>query len=279
MIKRITLVCMMLILATVLVAVGCKGKRSTSTEGADKAGEGTAKPVYASKGDEGTITGKIMFEGAAPAPKKIDMSQDANCAGAAGDKSADDLLVTDGKLANVFVYVKGGPVDKWSFPTPSDPVVLDQQGCRYHPRVLGLQTNQTLKVLNSDNTTHNIHPSPKVNQEWNQMQAQGAPPLEKKFTRSETLIPVKCNQHPWMKANVGVLAHPCFAVSGKDGTYTIKNVPPGTYTLVFWHETKGEQTQQVTIAAKESKTQDMTYKASATARATSLEIGPALILP
>lgn len=278
MIKRITFVCMMLILATVLVAIGCKGKRSSSTE-ADKTGDGTAKPVYASKGDEGTITGKIMFDGAPPALKKIDMSQDANCAAAAGDKSADDLLVTDGKLANVFVYVKGGPVDKWTFPTPSDPVVLDQQGCRYHPRVLGLQTNQTLKVLNSDNTTHNIHPSPKVNQEWNQMQAQGAPPLEKKFTRSETLIPVKCNQHPWMKANVGVLGHPCYAVSGKDGTYTIKNVPPGTYTLVFWHETKGEQTQQVTIAAKESKTQDMTYKASATARATSLEIGPALILP
>jgi hypothetical protein len=107
----------------------------------------------------------------------------------------------------------------------------------------------------------------------------GAPPIEKKFSRAETLIPVKCNQHPWMKANVGVLGHPCFGVSAKDGSYTIKNVPPGSYTLVFWHETKGEQTQQVTIAAKESKTQDITFKAAATARATSMEIGPALILP
>ena len=111
------------------------------------------------------------------------------------------------------------------------------------------------------------------------MQAQGAPPIERKFPRAETLIPVKCNQHPWMKANIGVLAHPYFAVSGKDGSYTIKNVPPGTYTMVFWHETKGEQTQSVTIAAKESKTQDMTFKGGATAQATSMQIGPALVLP
>src|SRR5437773_10690885 len=170
MLKRIGLVCMMLILATVLVAVGCKGKGKKAAD--DESKDSGAKPQYASKGDEGAITGKISYDGAVPAPKKIDMSQDANCASAAGDKTADDLVVADGKLANVFVYVKGGPVDKFSFPTPSDPVVLDQQGCRYHPRVLGLQTNQPYKVINSDNTTHNIHPSPKVNAEWNQMRAQ-----------------------------------------------------------------------------------------------------------
>jgi carboxypeptidase family protein len=274
MLKKIGTVSALLTLAAVLIAVGCKGTKNHNAGGDD-----TAKQQYSSKGDEGTITGKINYDGPAPELKKIDMSQDANCAGSSGDKTADDVLVTDGKLANVFVYVKGGPVDKFSFPTPSDPVTLDQQGCRYHPRVLGIQTNQPFKVTNSDNTTHNIHPSPKVNQEWNQMQAQGAPPIEKKFPRPETLIPVKCNQHPWMKANIGVLAHPYFAVSAKDGTYTIKNVPPGTYTLVFWHETKGEQTQQITIAAKESKTQDATYKAGATAGATSMQIGPTLVLP
>ncbi|HSE37129.1 MAG TPA: carboxypeptidase regulatory-like domain-containing protein [Blastocatellia bacterium] len=277
MLKRIGRLCAVFMLAAVVVAVGCKGKAKKAEDGAPT--DGATKKAYVSKGDEGTISGKVSFEGDAPAPKKIDMSQDANCAGSAGDKSADDLLVAEGKLANVFVYLKGGPVDQNSFATPSEPVVLDQVGCRYHPRVLGIQTNQTLKVTNSDNTTHNVHPSPKTNQEWNQMQAQGAPAIEKKFARAETLIPVKCNQHPWMKANIGVLGHPYFAVSAKDGSYTIKNVPPGSYTLVFWHETKGEQTQQVTIAAKESKTQDITYKAGATARATSMEVGPALILP
>jgi hypothetical protein len=267
----------MLALGAVLIIVGCGRKRPAEKE--EKGPGGEAKPQYASKGDEGTITGKVSFDGTPPPPKKIDMSQDANCASAPGEKTTDDLVVTDGKLANVFVYIKGGPVDRFSFATPSDPVVLDQQGCKYHPRVLGIQTNQTLRVLNSDNTTHNIHPSPKVNQEWNQMQAQGAPPIEKKFGRPETLIPVKCNQHPWMKSNIGVLAHPFFAVTAKDGSYTIKNVPPGTYELIFWHETLGEQKQQVTIAAKESKTQDITYKAGAAPGAPSMQIGPTLVLP
>ena len=276
MLRKIGTVCVMLTLAVLLIAVACGKKKKGSDD--EKADTGS-KPAYASKGDEGTITGKVSFDGAAPALKKIDMSQDANCAGSSGDKTMDDLLVAEGKLANVFVYLKGGPVDSHSFPTPSDPVTLDQQGCRYHPRVIGIQVNQTFKVTNSDNTTHNIHPSPKRNEEWNQMQAQGAPPIEKKFGRPETLIPVKCNQHPWMKANIGVLAHPYFTVSAKDGTYTIKNVPPGSYTLVFWHETLGEQTQQVTVAAKESKTQDITYKSGSTPAATSMQIGPTLVLP
>jgi len=263
--------------ALLLLVVACGRKKPTSSTD-DKTG-GTSKPVYKSNNDEGTITGKVSFDGAPPAPRKIDMSQDANCASAPGEKTVDDLVVTDGKLSNVFVYIKGGPVDNHSFPTPSEPVVLDQQGCRYHPRIFGLQVNQPIKVTNSDSTTHNVHPSPKVNQEWNQMQAQGAPAIEKTFGRPETLIPVKCNQHPWMKANIGVLAHPYFAVSAKGGSYSIKNVPPGSYTIVFWHETLGEQTQQVTIAAKESKTQDVTYKAGAAAGAPSMQIGPTLVLP
>jgi plastocyanin len=278
MLRKIGILCAMLTLAIGLMAGGC-GKTTKSNKNDKDGTDGAAKPKYASKGDEGTITGKVSYDGAVPTLKKIDMSGDANCAGAAGDKTADDLLVADGKLANVFVYLKGGPVDRNSFDTPSEPVVLDQHGCRYSPRVMGIQVNQTFKVTNSDNTTHNIHPSPKTNPEWNKMQAQGAPAIEDRFKRAETLIPVKCNQHPWMKANIGVLGHPYFAVTAKDGSYTIKNVPVGSYTLVFWHETKGEQTQQVTIAAKESKTQDITYKAGATARATSMEIGPALILP
>jgi hypothetical protein len=277
MIKKVGTICVIATLAILLIAVACGRKHPP--KGDEGSTDGAAKPVYVSKGDEGTITGKVSFDGTPSPSKKIDMSQDAYCAGAPGEKTTDDVIVADGKLANVFVYVKGGPVDKNTFPTPSDPVVLDQQGCRYHPRVLGVQINQTFKVTNSDNTTHNIHPSPRVNQEWNQMQAQGAPAIEKKFPNKETMIPVKCNQHPWMKANVGVLGHPCFAVSAKDGSYTIKNVPPGTYTLVFWHEVFGEQTQSVTIAAKESKTQDITYKAGATPGATSMQIGPTLVLP
>ena len=273
MLRKVGTVCVMLALASFLIIAACKKK-------ADKAvDEGPAKPKYASKGDEGTITGKVAFDGTPPVGKPIDMSNDAKCGAAAGDKRVDDVVVADGKLQNVFVYLKGGGVEKFSYPVPSDPVVLDQQGCRYHPRVMGIQTQQTLKIVNSDPTTHNIHPSPKYNPEFNQSQAQGTPPIEKKFNRKELLIPVKCNQHPWMHASIGVLDHPYFAVSEKDGSFTIKNVPPGTYTLVFWHEVFGEQTQSVTIAAKESKTQDITYKSGATPGATSMQIGPTLVLP
>ena len=273
MLRKAGTICVMLTLSLFLIISGCKKKAPAPVE------EGPAKPKYASKGDEGTITGKIVFEGTPPVGKKIDMSQDGQCAGTSGDKTTDDVVVTDGKLQNVYAYLKGGGIEKFSYGVPSDAAVLDQVGCRYHPRVLGVQKDQVVRIVNSDPTTHNVHPSPKVNPEFNQSQAPGTPPIEKKFGRKELLIPVKCNQHPWMKANIGVLDHPYFAVSGKDGVYTIKNVPPGTYTIVFWHETLGEQTASVTVAAKESKTQDMTYKAGAAVAPASMEIAPTLVLP
>lgn len=273
MLRKVGTVCVMLTLASLLIIAGCK--RRAEKEEPPK----TARPEYRSKGDEGTVTGKVSFEGTPAPAKKIDMSQDSKCAAAAGDKTTDDLVITDGKLANVYVYLKAAAIDKFSYPVPSDPAVLDQQGCRYHPRTMGVRTGQTLRVTNSDPTTHNVHPSPKVNDEWNQSQAEGAPPIEKVFKRKELLIPVKCNQHPWMKANVGVLDHPYFATSAKDGSYTIKDVPPGNYTVVFWHETRGEQTASITVGAKESKTQDMVYKAGTAAAPASLEIAPTLWLP
>lgn len=265
-----------MIVAAALVAfmiASCKPKKK------DDGPVDTGKSPYQSKNDEGTISGVIKFDGTPPDRKRIDMGADANCASAGGEKLTEEVLVTDGKLANVFVYLTGGPVDQFSFQPPSDPVVLDQKGCRYDPHVLGVMIKQTLRILNSDQTAHNVHPTPKNNPEWNESQPPGTAPKEKTFNRAETLIPVKCNQHPWMKANVGVLAHPCFSVSAQDGTYTIKNVPPGNYTLVTWHETMGEQKTQITVGASEKKTQDFTYKSSVAYAPTSLRVEAALILP
>jgi plastocyanin len=206
-----------------------------------------------------TVTGTVKYPGAAPKAVKIDMSQDPACKG--GDNTVETLVVNAGNLANAFVYVKDG-LGSRTFDVPKDAVTLDQQGCRYHPHVLGIMTGQALKVLNSDPTTHNIHPTPKDNREWNESQPPKAAAIEKTFAREEIMLPVKCNQHPWMKMYVNVVKSPYFAVTDKDGKYTLKGLPPGTYTIAVVQEKLGEQTQQITVGAKESKTADFTMKAA-----------------
>lgn len=266
-------------------ACGSKSTNVKNTAKDDKAG----KP-YVSKGDEGTITGSVAYNGTPPAPKKIDTSADPVCASKNPNLETDDTKVTNGKLANVFVYIKegkladGSKIADYAFAVPTTPVVLDQNGCHYVPHVLGIQANQTLKVTNSDPTQHNVHPGPQINEEWNQSQAQGAPPIENKFTRVEVLIPVKCNQHPWMKSYIGVLKHPYYDVSAADGSYTIKGVPPGTYTVIAWHEGPGKGTElppkQVTVAAKGSATADFAFgTATASSGQSSLEMMPAIEFP
>jgi len=137
-------------------------------------------------------------------------------------------------------------------------VHLDQKGCVYTPHVVGVMANQEVHIANSDQTTHNIHPVPKINREWNESQPPGAGALVKTFAREEMAIPVKCNIHPWMRSYIHVFSHPFFAVTGADGSFQIKGLPPGDYTLVVWHEKYGEVEQKVTVAAKESKTVDFT---------------------
>ena len=204
-----------------------------------------------------TISGTVKFDGAAPKAAKIDMSQDPNCA---GTNTAENVIVADGKLANVFIYVKDG-LGSRTFPVPTDAVTLTQVGCKYKPHVLGVMAGQTIKIVNADPTTHNIHPTPKDNREWNESQAPQAAALEKSFAREELLLPVKCNQHPWMRMFVNVVKNPFFAVSGPDGKYQITGLPPGDYTIAFVHEKFPEQYEKVTVAAKDSKTLDVSFKA------------------
>jgi len=206
-----------------------------------------------------TISGTVKFDGPAPKASKIDMSQDPGCKGM---NEAETYVVNGGDLANVFVYVKDGPGNR-TFDVPKDPVVLDQQGCRYHPHVLGVMAGQTVQIKNDDPTTHNIHPTPKDNREWNESQPPSSPAIEKSFAREEVMLPVKCNQHPWMKMYINVVKSPFYAVTGKDGKYEIKGLPPGDYTIAFEHEKLGEQIQKVTVAAKETKTVDQSFKPAA----------------
>jgi len=249
----------------------------------------TGGTAYTPTGKEGSVTGAIAYTGTPPAPKKIDTSADPACGSKNPNLSTEDNVVTNGKLANVFVYIKDGStadgkkIAEFTFATPSTPVILDQNGCHYRPHVLGAMVNQDIQITNSDPTTHNIHFTPKNNPDWNQSQPNGAPPLMHKLTRSEVLVPVKCNQHPWMKAYVGVLKHPFFAVSAEDGSYTIKGVPPGTYTVIAWHEggaTGAEKPMTVTVPANGTAKADFSFgEAAAAAGRPSLEMMPALEFP
>jgi plastocyanin len=249
-----------LALCALLVQAACSKKEeapASSPMAEQPAASAPATPI--DPATVATISGTVKFDGAAPKASKIDMSQDPGCKGM---NEAENTVVTGGDLANVFVYVKDG-LGSRTFDVPKDPVVLDQQGCRYHPHVLGVMAGQTVQIKNDDPTTHNIHPTPKDNREWNESQPPSAPAIEKNFAREEIMLPVKCNQHPWMKMYINVVKNPFYAVTGKDGKYEIKGLPPGDYTIAFEHEKLGEQIQKITVAAKETKTVDQSFKPAA----------------
>lgn len=207
-----------------------------------------------------SVKGTVKFDGSAPKAAHIDMSQDPICAKAHPTPiTTEDFVVGgDGGLANVVVYVSDGLPTQNSQP-PAQPVQLEQKGCQYKPHVIAMQAGQKLDVVNSDETTHNIHPTPNDNREWNMTQPHGMP-LEQTFARQEVAIPVKCNVHPWMKGYIAVLKHPYFAVSDKSGNFEIKDLPPGTYTITAWQEKMPPQMQKITVGAGESKTLDFTFK-------------------
>lgn len=196
----------------------------------------------------GTVTGKVVFKGKAPARKKIDLEEDEQCVKLNPRGMFDAAIVVNrnGTLSNAFVYVKSGLEGK-AFPKPDAPVVLDQKGCQFSPRVFAARTGQTFEVTNSDPVTHNVHPVAKMNREWNQSQAPGDPALQRRFVRPEIMIRIKCNVHSWMRSWVAVMEHPYYAVSAGDGTFSIGNLPPGEYILEAWQEKLGTQEQKIRV--------------------------------
>jgi plastocyanin len=210
----------------------------------------------------GEITGAVRLDGTPPKEMVIKMGADPYCTSMHKTpvRAEDVVMGEDHSLENVIVYIKSG-LENYTYPQPTQPATLDQIGCMYVPHVVCLMAGQKLEVLNSDKTTHNIHVLPKTNREWNESQPAGAPAIEKVFARAEAPFPVKCNIHPWMKAYIAVFDNPYFAVTGKDGSFTLKNVPPGTYTIEAWQEKYGTQEQNVTLAAKETKTVNFSFKA------------------
>jgi hypothetical protein len=281
--------CLLAVLSLLSFSVACSSGDDDDVAEDDSGSTGgpTGTP-YQVTGNEGTVTGTIAFNGTPPAPQAIDMNADAACASKNPNAVAETAVIKDGKLANVLVYIKDGTtsdnkkITSFAFPVPADPVKLDQNGCHYVPHVIGIQANQKFVVTNSDQTSHNVNVQGKSNASWNNVQSPNAPPIEQKFARPEVIIPVKCNQHPWMKSYVGVLGHPFYAVTGPDGSFSLKGVPPGKYTLVAWHEKFGEKTLQVDLASKGTATADFAFDSSASSeliRSDFMEILPALEFP
>ena len=250
----------LMFLCGIAVLAGCSGSAKKEPQTAAK--QEPAPSYYkVDPGTAGVLKGIVRFTGKRPAPKTIDMSNDPPCAEAHHGKVYDESVVVNpnGTLANVFIYIKGGLEGK-QFEVPTTPVVFDQRGCWFQPRVLGIQTGQTLQVTNSDPVTHNIHPMAQLNREWNSSQGPGEAPLARKFPRPEVMIRVKCNIHSWMRAYIGAIEHPYFAVTGPDGTFEIRNVPPGDYLIEAWQETMGTQEQKMTVTPAGKIETSFTFK-------------------
>ena len=243
---------------TLIACSGTSQKQSEKSNPPEK-----AAPVYfkVDPATAGVIKGSITFKGKKPVRTPIDMSSEPACVEAHRGRAYEESVVvnSNGTLANVFVYIKSGLEGK-TFEPPATPVTIDQKGCWFHPRVMGIQVGQVFHVDNSDPVTHNIHPLAKINREWNHSQGAGDPPLARKFIKQEVMMRVKCNIHSWMHAFIGVLPHPYFAVTNERGAFELPNVPPGNYVLAVWHETYGTQEQSVTVTPSGTVEANFTFK-------------------
>ena len=207
----------------------------------------------------GTVAGKVTFTGTAPRMKPIDMAKEPSCATQHATPVMTETVVTGtgNTLENVVVYVSAGDQGAAA---ASQAVRYDQKGCEYIPHVAVLQVNQPMEISNDDQTSHNIHPLAKVNEEWNRSQPPGTPPLKVTFSKAE-FIPVKCNVHPWMHGYFVVLNTSHYGISGGDGKFSLTGLAPGKYTLTAWHERFGTQTQEVTVGATGAAEANFVFKA------------------
>jgi hypothetical protein len=247
-----------LVVAVLAACGGGGGDQAADDATGDQAGGPAGAPALGTA----SISGTALFTGTAPVNPAIDMSEEPTCRDKHPEGPRDpEVVVADGKLANVFVYVKGGLPAGATFPNPPEPAVIDQEGCLYHPRVLGVMVGQPLEIRNSDAVLHNIKAVPTTNRGFNISQPQAGMTTTRTFSDPEIMVPLECNVHGWMNAFVGVTSHPYFAVSGADGSFTISGLPAGTYEIEAWHEKFGSKTASVTVNDGGQATVEFTFSA------------------
>lgn len=207
----------------------------------------------------GAISGTVTFTGTPPKMRPIDMAKEPSCAKQHATPVMTESVVTGpgNAVEWVVVYISAGDQPSAAAATTAR---YDQKGCEYLPHVAVLQVGQSLEIYNDDSTSHNIHPLAKVNPEWNKSQPPGSPPIKATYDKPE-FIAVKCNVHPWMHGYFAVLNTSHFATTGNDGKFSIKDLPPGKYTVTAWHERFGTQSQEVTVAEGKGATADFVFKA------------------
>jgi len=264
-----------LLAAVTMAACGGGGDAASSDGGDTGGGEAPAAAPTIDPSTVGTISGMANFMGDAPTMAAIDMSGEGDCAAAYGDDgpTAQSVLVSNGGLANVFVYlsegVSGGP-------GPSGPATIDQHNCRYGPHVLGVRAGQDIRITNNDNFLHNINASPTENRGFNISQPRAGITSTQSFALAEVMVPVRCDVHGWMQAYIGVVDHPYFAVSGTGGGFSIPNVPAGSYTVTAWHEEYGTMTGSVTVTA--GGTAEISFDYSAGMAGADVPLGEPLVI-
>ena len=248
------------------LSAACSGQKSDSDAAASGAAGTPAADNAAATGPTGdaTVSGTIHFAGTPPANPTIDMTEEPACKSKYSTTPVDSqYVVSNGGLGNVFVYVKSGLPAGATYAPPATPVEIDQQGCEYRPRVFGIQVEQKLAIKNNDPLLHNIKAVPKENRGFNISQPSAGMTTTRTFSKPEVMVPLECNVHGWMNAYVGVLPHPFYATSTPDGKFTIKGLPPGTYTIEAWHEKLGTQSTSVTVGKGETKTADFNFASKA----------------
>lgn len=249
------------LLCAVALIVSCKSDNKAAPGDATPAGGGTpAASTSSGPTGDAVVSGTVHFTGTAPTNPTVDMTEEPACKAKYPSAPIDSqVIVNSGGLGNVFVYVKSGLPAGATYAPPSTPATIDQRGCEYHPRVFGLMVGQKLEIKNDDPLLHNIKAVPHVNRGFNISQPSAGMTTTRTFDKEEVMVPFQCNVHGWMQAHAGVLTHPFFAVSSSDGKFTIKGLPPGTYTIEAWHEKLGSQTATVTVGAGETKTADFNF--------------------
>ncbi|MCY3590411.1 MAG: carboxypeptidase regulatory-like domain-containing protein [Acidobacteria bacterium] len=239
-----------------LLLAGC-GDGASEGSGGDAAPAAEALP--AEPLGTSTIAGVVRFDGEVPELRPLNMDADPACAAKHTEPVYPELLAVDEQagLANVLVYVADN-VPEGPYP-PAAPPVIDQQGCRYTPRVAGIMVGQELKVLNSDELLHNVHSLSEVNRPFNRAMPAAIKQATFSFTDEEAAFRIKCDVHPWMSSYLAVFNHPYFAVTGPDGSFEIPGLPAGTYTIEAWHERLGTMRSGVTLLDGLAATLDLTF--------------------